>query len=47
MFCLAGGFFTTEPPGKPDSKLITLQIIARFLDEELEMEMATHSSTLA
>ena len=39
--CLAGGFFTTEPLGKPTVNIIWSLVIS------LEKEITTHSSVLA
>ena len=53
---LVGGFFTTEPPGKPDSLVVQMVkslpavwetwVQSLGWEDPLEKEMATHSSIL-
>ena len=53
---LVGGFFTTEPPGKPDSLVVQMVkslpavwetwVQSLCWEDPLEKEMATHSSIL-
>ena len=58
VFCIAGGFFTTEPPEKPQIHLVAQsvenlptvqepQVPSLGQEDPLEKEMATHSSILA
>ena len=42
---LAGGFFATEPPGKPQ-EMHKMQVQSLGWEDHLEKEMATHSSIL-
>ena len=58
VFCIAGSFFTTEPPEKPPIHLVAqsvknlptvqeIQVPSLSWEDPLEKEMANHSSILA
>ena len=58
VFCIAGGFFTTKPPEKPQIHLVAqsvknlptvqeIQVPSLSWEDPLEKEMANHSSILA